>query len=110
MLKTIFMKGGLKSILAIWFLLCILPGDCFVLGWAEKDSFHCGERESAVLSQNDDCSSIPTDDPCCPDCCLLCTHNLVLHVFQKSSFTFTNTSSRFKTQPFDHPNNIFQTI
>src|SRR3972149_7336660 len=110
MIKTIFTKCGLKSILAIWFTLCILPGDCLVLGCAEKDSFYCGERESAVLSHNDDCSSIPTDDPCCPTCCVLCAHNLVLHVFQKSSFTFTNTSSRFKTQPFNHFKNIFQSI
>ena len=110
MLKTNFLKKCLKSILIIWFLLCILPGDCLVLGCVEKDLSHCVAKESAVSSHNNDCSSIPTDDPCCPDCCLLCTHNLVLHVFQKSSFTFTNTSSRFKTQPFDHPNNIFQTI
>ena len=105
-----FLKEGLKGILVIWFLLCILPGDCFVLGCVEKDSFHCGETETVVSSQTDDDSPIPSADSHCPTCCVLCAHNLVLHVFQKSSFTFTNTSSRFKTQPFNHFKNIFQTI
>ena len=105
-----FLKEGLKGILVIWFLLCILPGDCFVLGCVEKDSFHCGETETAVSSQTDDDSPIPSADSHCPTCCVLCAHNLVLHVFQDSSFTFTNTSSRFKTQPFNHFKNIFQTI
>ena len=110
MKNIIFLKKGFIVILAIWFLLCILPGDCLVLGCAERDSFHCGERESAVSSHNDDCSSIPTDDPCCPNCCVLCANNLVLHVFQDTSFPFTNTSSRLKIQPFNHFKNIFQTI
>src|SRR3990167_8986214 len=92
MLKTMFLKEGLKGILVIWFLLCILPGDCFVLGCVEKDSFHCGETETAVSSQTDDDSPIPSADSHCKTCCVLCAHNLVLHVFQDSSFTFTNTS------------------
>ena len=104
-----FLKEGLKGILVIWFLLCILPGDCFVLGCVEKDSFHCGETETVVSSQTDDDSPIPSADSHCPTCCVLCAHNLVLHVFQDSSFTFTNTSSRFKTQPFNHFKNILQT-
>jgi len=76
MLKTIFIKGGLKSILAIWFLLCILPGDCFLLGCVEKDSFHCNETETVVSSQTDADSPIPSADLHCPNCCVLCAHNL----------------------------------
>ena len=104
-----FLKEGLKGILVIWFLLCILPGDCFVLGCVETNSFHCGEKEPAVLSYNDNCASTSTDDPCCPNCCVLCANNLILHLFQDSLFTFTNTSSRLKTQPFNHFTNILQT-
>ena|SRR3990167_338816 len=110
MLKTMFLKEGLKGILVIWFLLCILPGDCLVLGCAEKDSFYCVQKEyDAVSSHHDDCSSIPTDDPCCPNCCALCANNLVLHVFQDSSFVFTSPSSRIKTPLFSHFDTIFQT-
>ncbi|MBI4222235.1 MAG: hypothetical protein HY607_06095 [Planctomycetes bacterium] len=109
MLKTIYIKYGLKSILTVWFFLCILPGDCFVLGCVEKDLFHCDQKESVIISQNDADSSIPQSNPHCQNCCVLCANNLVLHVFQDSSFTFTNTSSRFKTQPFNHFKNIFQT-
>ncbi|MBI2470359.1 MAG: hypothetical protein HYV59_03845 [Planctomycetes bacterium] len=110
MKKIIFFKRGFIGILVVWFLLCILPGDCLVLGCAEKDSFHCTERESAVLSHNDTCPSIPEDKPHCQNCCVLCAHNLVLHLFQNPPFSFTGTPGRFKTISVDHPNRIFQTI
>jgi hypothetical protein len=106
----IFLKKAFIGIMVIWFLLCILPGDCLVLGCVEKDLFHCDQKETVVLSQNDTPSSVPEGNPHCQNCCVLCANNLVLHVFQDSSFAFTNTSSRLKTQPFNHFKNVFQTI
>ena len=110
MLKTIYIKYGLKSILVIWFLLCILPGDCFVLGCVENDLFHCDQKESVIISKNDADSSIPQSNPHCQNCCVLCAHNLVLYLFQNTSFAFAVTPGWLKAQPFNHSKNIFQTI
>jgi len=110
MLRVNFIKRSIKSILVIWFFLCILPGDCLVLGCVEKDLFHCDQKETVVLSQNDTTSPVPEGNPHCQNCCVLCAHNLVLHIFQNASFIFASTPSRFKTQPFNHFKNIFQTI
>ncbi len=107
--KIIFLKKAFIGILTVWFLLCILPGDCLLLGCGEKDTACCVEKESTVLSHKDGCSSIPEDDPCCPTCCLLCAHNIVMHVFQNASFAFISTPSRLNPQPFNHHKNVFQT-
>lgn len=110
MLKTIYIKYSLKSILVIWFFMCILPGDCLVLGCVEKDLFHCDQKETVVLSQNDTSSPVPEGNPHCQNCCILCAHNLFLHLFQNTSFAFTGTHGWLKAQPFNYPKNIFQTI
>src|SRR3972149_3021641 len=102
MLKTIFIKGGLKSILAIWFLLCILPGDCFLLGCVEKDSFHCNETETVVSSQTDADSPIPSADLHCPNCCVLCKHTISLLTFTNASNSSASRSSILSPPNFNH--------
>jgi hypothetical protein len=108
--KIIFLKKGFIVILTVWFLLCILPGDCLVLGCGENDSFHCDEMESAVLSHNDDCSSIPSDDRHCSHCCLLCTHNLVFGLLQNALLVCNSFFRWFQPLQFGHFKSIFQTI
>lgn len=110
MLKTIYIKYGLKSILVIWFFLCILPGDCFVLGCVENDLFHCDQKESVITSKNDADSSIPQSNPHCQNCCMLCAHNLIVYVSKEFSFSFTSPYSWFKAPPFIHFNEILQTL
>lgn len=110
MRKVVFLNNSFIGILIVWFLLCILPGDCFLLGCGEKDSFHCSERESAGLSHHDDSSSLPSDDQHCSHCCLLCAHNVVMGLLQNSSLFISSPSSRFQTRPCNHFKSIFQTI
>ena len=108
--KVFFLKKDFIVALTFWFILCILPGDCFVLGCGEKDSFHSGERESAVLSHTGDCSSVPSDDQHCSHCCLLCSHNLVIGLLQNSLLFLRVSSSWLQHIRFDHFKSIFQTI
>ncbi|MCC6324861.1 MAG: hypothetical protein L3J18_05890 [Candidatus Brocadia sp.] len=108
--KTIFCKKTMQGILMIWFLLCILPGDCLLLGCVEGDVLHCAEKEAAVISHQDVLDSLPMDDQHCSHCCLLCTHNLVMGLLQKS-FLFLNRSPRWvQTLHVNHFKSIFQTI
>src|SRR5574342_661156 len=102
MQKTSLFKKSLKSILVIWFFLCIFPGDCFLLHCAEKEPFFCAEKEPAILSHKDADSSIPSCETHCPNCCVLCVHNLVMHLCQNPSFTLTSLSSRFKIPQFNY--------
>lgn len=108
--KADFLQKGFKGILVIWFLLCILPGDCLLLGCGGGDDFHCHEKESTLVSQHCDNASVPQDDQHCPNCCVLCAHNVILDVLQNSSFPRIHSSRRFKTFSFKRPMNIFQTV
>lgn len=110
MRKTIFFKKGLQSILMIWFLLCILPGDCLLLGCVEDDVFHCSEEESVIISHNDTHSPLPIDDHHCSHCCLLCAHNLVMGLLQNSLLFLSSPSSWFQSLHSNHFKSIFQTI
>ena len=108
--KIIFLKKGLLGILVIWFLLCIVPGDCLLLGCDEKDLLHCAEKELVLLSHNDADSHIPMGDQHCSHCCVLCAHNFVMGLLQNSSLFLSSSSSLFKTLHFNHSKSIFQTI
>ena len=110
MRKIVFLQKGLQSILVIWFFLCILPGDCLVLGCVEKDSLHCAEKESVILSQNGTDSSIPVGVSHCSKCCVLCAHNLVIGLLQNSSLFLSSSSSWFKPLHCNHPQSILQTV
>jgi hypothetical protein len=110
MRKTIFFKRGLKTILAVWFLLCIFPGDCLFLGCVEKGLMYCDERGTVILSHDNVDSPIAMDDQHCPNCCAMCTHNLVVGLLQNSSLFFSSPSSRLKPLDFNHSKGILQTI
>ena len=110
MSKDNFLRKGFKGIFVIWFVLCILPGDCFLLGCGERDAFCCHEKESTSVSQHCDNSSIPQEDQHCSNCCVLCAHNVILYVLQNSSFPHICSSSRLKTFSFKRPKSIFQAV
>ncbi|UJS17011.1 MAG: hypothetical protein L3J17_14000 [Candidatus Jettenia sp.] len=108
--KTIFLKRALQTILVLWFFVCILPGDCLLLGCAEKHAFHCTENESVTVTHNATDPSLPQDNSHCSDCCVLCIHNLVMHMNQNSPYTLAGSFYRFKVPLFKQSNTIFQSI
>lgn len=109
MFRIIFLKKGLKTFLILWLLLCILPGDCFILGCGEKDISYSTHSESVTLSHHDACCSTQ-DDRHCPDCCVLCANNITLHILPCTSFPRNSSSLWLRTPPLNHPNSIFQKI
>lgn len=110
MRKTFFFKKILTGILLIWFFLCILPGDCLLLGCAEKNSLYCTEKESVIVTHIDADSSIPLDVSHCSNCCALCAHNIVMGLLQDSSLFLCSPSSRVKTIHFNHSKSIIQAV
>lgn len=110
MRKDAFLKKGFEGILVLWFLVCILPGDCLLLGCAGNDVSPCSENKSAVVPHADAGSCIPPDGQHCPNCCMLCAHNLVMHISQNSSSGFADSPSLLAPTLCSHSNSIFQTI
>lgn len=108
--KSIFLHKGIKGILALWFLLCILPGDCLLLGCGEQDANRCAGEETAIASHHDADDCTPPDDDHCTDCCVLCAHNLVVHVCQTPSHVFIHSSIRARMFLAPHADTIFQTV
>ena len=94
----------------MWFFLCILPGDCLLLGCGEQDASRCTEEETAMTSHHDADGCVLPEDDHCPNCCVLCAHNLVAHVYQIPSYVFVHSSIRAKTFLAPHADTIFQTV
>lgn len=103
-------RKSLKGILVIWFVLCILPGDCLLLGCGEKDVFQSGAKEVVCHFHNATDSSVPLDGSHCPDCCALCSHNLVFHFYQDSLYSFCNFNHCLKILSCRHSSNILQAV
>ena len=111
MRKTIFFQKGLTSILVIWVLLCILPGDCFLLGCGEEDLlYQCAEEETIVSSYANGDFPIAIGDSHCTNCCLLCSHNIVMDLCQFSPILLIIQSRRFKAVHFNHFKNTLSAI
>jgi len=101
----------IKTILVLWFFLCIVPGDCLLLDCAGENASACHEKASAVLCCGDDADTcIPQTDSHCPNCCTLCANHLVMPLFQNDSFVFTTPTSLVKIPLFTHVDSVFQTI
>ncbi|OQZ03104.1 MAG: hypothetical protein B6D34_09635 [Candidatus Brocadia sp. UTAMX1] len=108
---NIFKKKGQNVILVIWFLLCIFPGDCFLLGCGAKDLSHqSAEKEAIILTHADSDISVAMADLHCTNCCLLCSHNIVVDLCYVSSFFLVILFSRFKAFHFSHFKNILSAI
>lgn len=100
----------IKTIVVIWFLLCIVPGDCLLLDCAGENASACHEKASAILSCGNADTCFPQTDAHCPNCCTLCANHLVLPLFQNFSFVFTSPASLVKMPLFTHFDGIFQTL
>ncbi|MBM4056377.1 MAG: hypothetical protein FJ264_17235 [Planctomycetes bacterium] len=109
-IKTSFFKKLFSGILVVWFLLCILPGDCLLLGCTEESLSRCTEDNSVILPHCNEHTSVVLDDSHCSDCCVLCAHNIVLHITQYFPFTHMNPSGKDITQHTNRFKNIFLTI
>lgn len=98
------------SILAVWFLLCILPGDCLLLGCTEEGTSHCNEEPSVVSSSDNDHTAAPGNASHCSTCCVLCAHNLILYTSHYHSNTHMDLIGNCAFIPTNRFNAIFQTI
>lgn len=106
--KIIFSKISFHSILILWFFLCILPGDCLLLGCTEEAVSHYTVNESITITNSSSNCFTPEDNPHCTICCLLCTHNLTIHLQQSPSLTFTGPSYRLRGSLLKYFDTIFQ--
>ena len=100
----------IKTILILWFFLCIVPGDCLLLDCAGENTSACHNKAFTVLIHDYADPCIPQTDSHCPNCCTLCANHLVMPLFQNFSFVFTTPTSLVKIPLFTHFDSVFQTI